>query len=73
MALKRVVRLCMFLGADLFTSCLTTPIRVALKWFVQNNRLLSDFNPELVDKLPGEWLLRGGDRKRSPLFCHIPC
>jgi regulatory associated protein of mTOR len=26
--------------ADLFTSCLTTPIKTALRWFVQNNKMI---------------------------------
>ncbi|CAD5121741.1 DgyrCDS10218 [Dimorphilus gyrociliatus] len=43
------------LPADLFTSCLTTPIKVALKWFVKQNA--QKFNPaineDLIDKIPG--------------------
>ena len=41
------------LPADLFTSCLTTPIPVALRWFVLQNPLsCSNFNPESVDLIP---------------------
>ncbi|KAK9500893.1 hypothetical protein O3M35_002064 [Rhynocoris fuscipes] len=45
------------LPADIFTSCLTTPIKIALRWFViQNNgRLLpSKVTMESIDKIPGQ-------------------
>ena len=40
------------LPADLFSSCLTTPIKVALRWFVLQNtgRLVPSVNLELIDK-----------------------
>lgn len=43
------------LPADLFTSCLTTPIKMALRWFIQKNdlRLIPNVTLELVDKIPG--------------------
>lgn len=44
------------LPADLFTSCLTTPIRIALKWYVLQNtgRLVPNITLDLVDKVPGQ-------------------
>lgn len=44
------------LPADLFTACLTTPVTMALKWFVlQNNKkLLPDITMDLIDKIPGQ-------------------
>lgn len=43
------------LPADLFTSCLTTPIKMALRWFIQKNdlRLIPKVTLDLVDKVPG--------------------
>ncbi|XP_067942309.1 regulatory-associated protein of mTOR-like [Watersipora subatra] len=42
------------LPADLFTSCLTTPIRMALRWYVlQSGKLVKGLTKELVDKIPG--------------------
>lgn len=44
------------LPADLFTSCLTTPIRIALRWYVlQKNisRLNPDIDQDMIDKIPG--------------------
>lgn len=40
------------LPADLFTSCLTTPIRVALRWFVLQSasKLVPKVNMEVIDK-----------------------
>ncbi|XP_044734524.1 regulatory-associated protein of mTOR [Chrysoperla carnea] len=42
--------------ADLFTSCLTTPIKVALRWYVmhENSKLVPKINLELIDKIPGQ-------------------
>jgi len=40
------------LPADVFTACLTTPIKMALHWFCQRT-LVKDVNPDLIDKLPG--------------------
>lgn len=50
------------LPADLFTSCLTTPIDVALRWFILQNSLLTNISIDIIDKIPG----RLNDR-RSPL------
>jgi regulator-associated protein of mTOR len=33
---------------------LTTPIRVALKWFLINNKLLNEIDPSLIEKIPGK-------------------
>jgi regulator-associated protein of mTOR len=43
------------LPADLFTSCLTTPIKIALRWFIQKNNsgLIPKVTLDLVDKIPG--------------------
>lgn len=41
------------LPADLFTSSLTTPIRMALRWYVlqtSGNKLVKGITKELVDK-----------------------
>lgn len=51
------------LPADLFTSCLTTPIKMALHWFIRQNPLsCSKIDPESVDDIPGA----ANDRK-TPL------
>lgn len=44
------------LPADLFTSCLTTPIKIALRWYVLQNSsgLVPGLTKELVDKIPGQ-------------------
>uniref|UniRef100_A0A182IJQ6 Raptor N-terminal CASPase-like domain-containing protein n=1 Tax=Anopheles atroparvus TaxID=41427 RepID=A0A182IJQ6_ANOAO len=44
------------LPADLFTSCLTTPIRMALKWFTLQSasKLVPNVTEELIDKIPGQ-------------------
>ena len=42
------------LPADLFTSCLTTPIKMALKWFVMQNhpaKIIPQGTIDLIDKL----------------------
>lgn len=43
------------LPADLFTACLTTPIRIALQWFIKHNsgKLLPGVTLDLLDKIPG--------------------
>ena len=44
------------LPADLFTSCLTTPIKIALHWYVlQKNisRLNPNVDQDMIDKIPG--------------------
>lgn len=46
--------------ADIFTSCLTTPISIALRWLIlQNPYSLGDVNVDLSESLPG----KEGDRK----------
>lgn len=51
------------LPADVFTSCLTTPIKMALRWFCSNSLLKKPyFDFDLVEKVPG----RLADRK-TPL------
>jgi regulatory associated protein of mTOR len=47
------------LPADLFTSCLTTPIDMALRVFILRNPLLATITVEQVKKIPG----RTSDRK----------
>jgi regulator-associated protein of mTOR len=49
------------LPADLFTSCLTTPIKIALRWFCSQT-IISGLKADMVDKIPG----RLNDR-RTPL------
>ena len=43
------------LPADLFTACLTTPIRIALQWFIKHNsgKLLPGVTLELLERIPG--------------------
>ncbi|KAL2455765.1 Regulatory-associated protein of TOR 1 [Abeliophyllum distichum] len=45
--------------ADMFTSCLTTPIKMALRWFCSRSLLHESFDYSLIDKIPG----RQTDRK----------
>lgn len=44
------------LPADLFTACLTTPIKVALKWFMlqRTSLLVPHLTPDLIDRIPGQ-------------------
>ncbi|KAK2586076.1 hypothetical protein KPH14_008365 [Odynerus spinipes] len=44
------------LPADVFTSCLTTPIKIALRWFVMQNttKLIPKISLDLIDKIPGQ-------------------
>lgn len=44
------------LPADLFTSCLTTPIRVALRWYIlqSTSKLVPKVNITLIDRIPGQ-------------------
>eukprot|EP01083_Nonionella_stella_P076133 207304_1 len=44
--------------ADLFTACLTTPLKIGLRWFALRSQL-TNVSPELIDKIPG----RPNDRK----------
>ena len=49
--------------ADIFTSCLTTPIKMALRWFVRRNpQSMGGLHPDAVDAIPG----KENDRK-TPL------
>lgn len=43
------------LPADLFTSCLTTPIKTFLVWFMKRNsrKLAPNISIDLIDKIPG--------------------
>ncbi|EGR47411.1 uncharacterized protein TRIREDRAFT_63937 [Trichoderma reesei QM6a] len=50
------------LPADLFTSCLTTPIEMALWFFVLQNPLKTNITPERAKKLPGRL-----QERRTPL------
>ncbi|SPQ19061.1 53f7980f-da97-45b9-b5b8-389a2ada3425 [Thermothielavioides terrestris] len=50
------------LPADLFTCCLTTPIEMALWFFVLQNPLKTDITPERARKLPGKL-----QERRTPL------
>ncbi|KAL4021524.1 hypothetical protein IC575_020325 [Cucumis melo] len=45
--------------ADVFTSCLTTPIKMALRWFCKRSLLRESLDDSLIDKIPG----RQTDRK----------
>jgi len=40
------------LSADLFTCCLTTPIEIAIRFFVLQNSLPSDLTVEQAMKIP---------------------
>ncbi|EGF82048.1 hypothetical protein BATDEDRAFT_15995 [Batrachochytrium dendrobatidis JAM81] len=42
------------LPADLFTCCLTTPIEIALRWFVLHNDLGSKITSNMILKIPGK-------------------
>ena len=50
-----------FYPADIFTSCLTTPLRVAVLHFIQNS-LLMEWDPQIVDRIPGVL-----NNRRTPL------
>eukprot|EP01117_Protostelium_nocturnum_P006486 TRINITY_DN2337_c0_g1_i2.p1 TRINITY_DN2337_c0_g1~~TRINITY_DN2337_c0_g1_i2.p1 ORF type:complete len:1347 (+),score=433.49 TRINITY_DN2337_c0_g1_i2:163-4203(+) len=51
------------LPADVFTSCLTTPIKMALRWFCSNSLIAKQtITFEMIDKIPGRLV----DRK-TPL------
>ncbi|KAK8319906.1 hypothetical protein V6Z11_A12G000100 [Gossypium hirsutum] len=45
--------------ADVFTSCLTTPIKMTLRWFCTRSLLHESLDSSLIDKIPG----RQNDRK----------
>ncbi|XP_033214111.1 regulatory-associated protein of mTOR isoform X2 [Belonocnema kinseyi] len=44
------------LPADIFTACLTTPIKIALRWFVTQNtsKLVPKISLDLIEKIPGQ-------------------
>lgn len=44
------------LPADLFTACLTTPIKIALKWFMlqRTSLLVPHLTADLIDVIPGQ-------------------
>ncbi|KAF9166795.1 hypothetical protein DFQ26_006890 [Actinomortierella ambigua] len=42
------------LPADLFTACLTTPIEIALRWFVLQHSHLPNVTIEMVSRIPGK-------------------
>jgi regulator-associated protein of mTOR len=51
------------LPADLFTSCLTTPIEMALRWLIMDNPTTTyDITFEMISKLPGKL-----NDRRTPL------
>lgn len=39
--------------ADIFTSCLTTPIKIALRWFCTRSLLRDSLHPDMIDRIPG--------------------
>ncbi|KAI0066602.1 hypothetical protein BV25DRAFT_1820620 [Artomyces pyxidatus] len=45
---------CPELPADLFTSCLTSPIDIALRYFVMHNQLPNNITADMVMQLPGD-------------------
>ena len=45
---------CPELPADLFTSCLTSPIDIALRYFIMNHQLPNNISGEMVSQLPGD-------------------
>ncbi|KAF2073039.1 hypothetical protein CYY_005655 [Polysphondylium violaceum] len=47
--------------ADMFTSCLTTPIRIALRWFCSHS-ILTGITLDMLDRIPGNLSSR-----RTPL------
>lgn len=46
--------MCPELPADLFTSCLTSPMEIALRYFALHNQLPSDVTADLVLRVPGD-------------------
>uniref|UniRef100_A0A0D6QVD8 Raptor N-terminal CASPase-like domain-containing protein n=1 Tax=Araucaria cunninghamii TaxID=56994 RepID=A0A0D6QVD8_ARACU len=39
--------------ADIFASCLTTPINIGLRWFCTRSLLQDTLDPNLIDRIPG--------------------
>lgn len=66
------------LPADLFTSCLTTPIKTALLWYcyhkVGHISLVSGITPDMIDKLVFSFVNSGDDDGGGRLFppCRVP-
>ncbi|KAG0349502.1 hypothetical protein BG004_005164 [Podila humilis] len=50
------------LPADIFTACLTTPIEIALRWFVLQHPLLHNVTVDMVTRIPGKL-----NDRRTPL------
>ncbi|XP_040567507.1 regulatory-associated protein of mTOR [Lepeophtheirus salmonis] len=44
------------LPADLFTSCLTTPVKIVLRWFILQNKgkITPNVTLDMLDKIPGQ-------------------
>ncbi|KAH7911589.1 raptor N-terminal caspase like domain-containing protein [Hygrophoropsis aurantiaca] len=45
---------CPELPADIFTSCLTSPIDIALRYFIMTHQLPNNISPDMVMQLPGD-------------------
>ncbi|KAF8808186.1 hypothetical protein BYT27DRAFT_6605724 [Phlegmacium glaucopus] len=45
---------CPELPADVFTSCLTSPIDIALRYFIMNHQLPNNITADMVVQLPGD-------------------
>ncbi|RKP34188.1 raptor N-terminal caspase like domain-containing protein [Dimargaris cristalligena] len=41
------------LPADVFTACMTTPIEMAMRWWIMRNNHLTDFNQSAITMVPG--------------------
>lgn len=50
------------LPADLFTSCLTTPIEIAVRFYLMQSPLRKDYNPDDASKIPGR-----SQERRTPI------
>ena len=48
--------------ADVFTACLTTPIKMALRWFMYRNPLQLDLPKDILDRIPGSL-----DKRKTPI------
>lgn len=42
-----------FLPADLFTSCLTTPIQTSMLWYVHKTNTMDRYSVQMIDSIPG--------------------
>lgn len=58
------------LPADIFTSCLTTPIKIALRWFVMQNtsKLVPKVSLDLIDKYVSNCILMVKYRENKQFF-----